>query len=47
MDDFLPAREGKPVIEICAKHLNAIHAARSAFSQAEISEQIVRALQVS
>ena len=44
MDDSLPALEGTTMSEILASHLNAKHASRQAFIQAESSEKIRRAL---
>jgi hypothetical protein len=42
--DKPPALEGTTVNETVAKHVNALHAARRAFTEAECSERIRRAL---
>lgn len=44
INDSLPALEGTTISETFASHLNAMHAARKAFIQAETSEKIRRAL---
>ena len=44
MNDFLPALEGTTISETLGQHLNAMHAARKGFIQAESSEKIRRAL---
>ena len=42
--DNPPALEGKTSSEVIANHLNAMHAARQAFVQAEASEKLRRAI---
>ena len=44
VNDSLPALEGTTISETFGNHLNAMHAARKAFIQAEASEKIRRAL---
>ena len=45
MNEGLPALEGKTFSETLAKHLDALHAARKAFTESENSERIRKALQ--
>ena len=44
LTDKLPALEGTTFSDVVAKHIEALHSARTAFTQTECSERIRRAL---